>query len=210
LQQSIASHARLPKDPVLNARAAQVLRAVEVLQQLHGIASADLPRHRHGHGRTGAAHGLGHALDRRGAKATHTVGELDAGEEDAEHCAFDAQVFCSRRTRGGDHLGVQFGQQCFALRGNLNRTRHVNIWPAPERLARPTGAPAWRAQDDTTRGRKSVMRSAVFAQGGSWTGRIILILLSFLAPDGHFKFPHLWPLKLPQAGRSDYGFSDPV
>ena len=26
-------------------------------------------------------------------------------------------------------------------------------------------------------------------------------------PDGHFKFPHLWPLKLPQAGRSDYGFS---
>jgi hypothetical protein len=20
-------------------------------------------------------------------------------------------------------------------------------------------------------------------------------------PDGHFKFPHLWPLKLPQAGR---------
>ena len=25
-------------------------------------------------------------------------------------------------------------------------------------------------------------------------------------PDGHFKFPHLWPLKLPQAGRSDYGF----
>jgi hypothetical protein len=31
-----------------------------------------------------------------------------------------------------------------------------------------------------------------------------------LAPDGHFKFPHLWPLKLPQAGRSDYGFSDPV
>jgi hypothetical protein len=29
-------------------------------------------------------------------------------------------------------------------------------------------------------------------------------------PDGHFKFPHLWPLKLPQAGRSDYGFPDPV
>ena len=25
-------------------------------------------------------------------------------------------------------------------------------------------------------------------------------------PDGHFKFPHLWPLKLPQAGRGDYGF----
>jgi len=31
-----------------------------------------------------------------------------------------------------------------------------------------------------------------------------------LAPDGHLKFPHLWPLKLPQAGRSDYGFPDPV
>ncbi len=31
-----------------------------------------------------------------------------------------------------------------------------------------------------------------------------------LIPDGHFKFPHLWPLKLPQAGRSDYGFPDPV
>jgi hypothetical protein len=29
-------------------------------------------------------------------------------------------------------------------------------------------------------------------------------------PDGHFKFPHLWPLKLPQAGRSDYGFPAPV
>jgi len=29
-------------------------------------------------------------------------------------------------------------------------------------------------------------------------------------PDGHFKFPHLWPLKLPQAGRSDYGFPDPL
>jgi hypothetical protein len=31
-----------------------------------------------------------------------------------------------------------------------------------------------------------------------------------LGPGGHFKFPHLWPLKLPQAGRSDYGFPDPV
>lgn len=31
-----------------------------------------------------------------------------------------------------------------------------------------------------------------------------------ISPDGHFKFPHLWPLKLPQAGRSDYGFPDPV
>ena len=28
-------------------------------------------------------------------------------------------------------------------------------------------------------------------------------------PDGHFNFLHLWPLKLPQAGRTDYGFSDP-
>ncbi len=30
------------------------------------------------------------------------------------------------------------------------------------------------------------------------------------SPDGHFKFPHLWPLKLPQTGRSDYGFPVPV
>jgi hypothetical protein len=29
-------------------------------------------------------------------------------------------------------------------------------------------------------------------------------------PDGHFKLPHLWPLKLPQAGRADYGFPDPL
>jgi len=25
--------------------------------------------------------------------------------------------------------------------------------------------------------------------------------LSTKRPDGHFKFPHLWPIKLPQAGR---------
>ena len=24
-------------------------------------------------------------------------------------------------------------------------------------------------------------------------------------PDGHFKFPHLWPVKLPRAGRLNYG-----
>jgi hypothetical protein len=24
------------------------------------------------------------------------------------------------------------------------------------------------------------------------------------APDGHFKFPHLWPVKFLQAGRPDY------
>jgi hypothetical protein len=23
-------------------------------------------------------------------------------------------------------------------------------------------------------------------------------------PDGHFKFPHLWPVKFPQAGRLNY------
>ncbi len=23
-------------------------------------------------------------------------------------------------------------------------------------------------------------------------------------PDGHFKFPHLWPVKFPQAGRPNY------
>ena len=26
----------------------------------------------------------------------------------------------------------------------------------------------------------------------------------FLDPDGHFKFPHLWPVKFPQAGRLNY------
>jgi hypothetical protein len=25
-----------------------------------------------------------------------------------------------------------------------------------------------------------------------------------LFPDGHFKFPHLWPVKFPQAGRLNY------
>ena len=25
-----------------------------------------------------------------------------------------------------------------------------------------------------------------------------------LGPDGHFKFPHLWPPKLPQAGQPNY------
>jgi len=39
---------------------------------------------------------------------------------------------------------------------------------------------------------------------------VSLINMEVSIPDGHFKFPHLWPLKLPQAGRSDYGFSDPV
>ena len=24
-------------------------------------------------------------------------------------------------------------------------------------------------------------------------------------PDGHFKIPHLWPVKLPQAGQPNYG-----
>ena len=28
--------------------------------------------------------------------------------------------------------------------------------------------------------------------------------LALFAPDGHFEFPHRWPVKLPQAGRSDY------
>jgi hypothetical protein len=26
-----------------------------------------------------------------------------------------------------------------------------------------------------------------------------------LTPDGHFKFPHLWSPKFPQAGRFNYG-----
>jgi hypothetical protein len=39
---------------------------------------------------------------------------------------------------------------------------------------------------------------------------ISVTLGGLLDPGGHFKFPHLWPLKLPQAGRSDYGLPDPV
>jgi len=27
---------------------------------------------------------------------------------------------------------------------------------------------------------------------------------TLMFPDGHFKFPHLWPVKLPQAGRVNY------
>ena len=37
-----------------------------------------------------------------------------------------------------------------------------------------------------------------------------IVAFSGEPPDGHFKFPHLWPLKLPQAGRSNYGFPAPV
>jgi len=28
---------------------------------------------------------------------------------------------------------------------------------------------------------------------------------SIFAPDGHFKLPRLWPVKLPRAGRPNYG-----
>ncbi len=28
--------------------------------------------------------------------------------------------------------------------------------------------------------------------------------IAWLVPDGHFKFPHLWPVKFPQAGRLNY------
>ena len=31
-----------------------------------------------------------------------------------------------------------------------------------------------------------------------------------LGPAGHPKLPHLWPVKLPQAGRSDYAYSAAV
>ncbi len=29
-----------------------------------------------------------------------------------------------------------------------------------------------------------------------------------LTPVGHFKFPHLWPPKFPQAGRADYQLTE--
>ena len=31
-----------------------------------------------------------------------------------------------------------------------------------------------------------------------------------MPPDGHFKFPHLWPLKLPQAGRVGLWVFEPL
>jgi hypothetical protein len=34
--------------------------------------------------------------------------------------------------------------------------------------------------------------------------RNILAPVQALIPDGHFKFPHLWPVKFPQAGRLNY------
>ena len=39
-----------------------------------------------------------------------------------------------------------------------------------------------------------------FAIKGSWLKRGYGNVL----PDGHFKFPHLWPVKFPQAGRLNY------
>ena len=38
-------------------------------------------------------------------------------------------------------------------------------------------------------------------------GAVMVIPLIEIAgepPDGHFKFPHLWPVKFPQAGRPNY------
>jgi hypothetical protein len=33
---------------------------------------------------------------------------------------------------------------------------------------------------------------------------LYFLLSQPLAPDGHFKLPHLWPVKLPHGGRSNY------
>ena len=40
--------------------------------------------------------------------------------------------------------------------------------------------------------------------------RRLLAATLLKAPVGHFKFPHLWPPKLPQAGRADYQLIDGV
>ena len=34
--------------------------------------------------------------------------------------------------------------------------------------------------------------------------RNFLVLIAAALPDGHFKFPHRWPVKLPRAGRANY------
>jgi hypothetical protein len=33
---------------------------------------------------------------------------------------------------------------------------------------------------------------------------VLVLGQTCLTPDGHFKFPHLWPVKLPRAGRPNY------
>ena len=35
-------------------------------------------------------------------------------------------------------------------------------------------------------------------------GAAIVTIPPSVLPDGHFKFPHLWPVKFPQAGRLNY------
>jgi len=49
----------------------------------------------------------------------------------------------------------------------------------------------------------------MYTKGWHWTAASLAGLALALAiglyqgwfPDGHFKFPHLWPLKFPRAGR---------
>ena len=89
---------------------AQVLRPIQVVQQRGRVAPRDLARHRHRPGRTRAAHRLGHALDRRGAKTARAIGELDAGEEDAKPHAFDGQG-AGVAAQTLEHGGVQVGEQ---------------------------------------------------------------------------------------------------
>ena len=64
---------------------------------------------------------------------------------------------------------------------------------------------------------KVIMIGAVFHPGRSLEQRPLIyptlykaVVFTFLVgvftliPDGHFKFPHLWPPKLPQAGRCKF------
>ena len=46
---------------------------------------------------------------------------------------------------------------------------------------------------------------AVSRSRGHTMSKLNTDAIQLLTPDGHFKFPHLWPVKLPQAGRCDYG-----
>ena len=49
-----------------------------------------------------------------------------------------------------------------------------------------------------------------FNVDGSWyatPGVSIVNAIGYVTPDGHFKFPHLWPVKFPRAGRLDYGLA---
>ena len=51
-----------------------------------------------------------------------------------------------------------------------------------------------------------VRQAAKAAKGRRFTALLHHVDVALLeCPDGHFKLPHLWPVKLPRAGRPNYG-----